>query len=90
MTVLHILQSGVAGNRNLTNLCYRCCDMIKQGWEIRLQHTYREGNRVADKLANLALSFPLGFQELSHIPGEFRELLHDDRLGMVFPRLVSV
>ena len=45
---------------------------------------------MADKLANLALSFPLSFQELSHIPGEFRELLHDDRLGMVFPRLVSV
>ena len=45
---------------------------------------------MADKLANMALSFPLGFQELAHIPDEFRELLHDDRLGMVFLRLVSV
>ena len=31
MVVLHILQSGVAGNGNLANLCYRCCDLIKQG-----------------------------------------------------------
>lgn len=64
--------------------------LVNRDWFITLIHVFRESNRVADKLANIAASLPLGFQ-LFHAPSsEIAPILVDDRAGVSFPRLVNL
>ena len=34
--------------------------MLNWDWEIRIEHTFREGNRVANAMANMSFQFPVG------------------------------
>lgn len=39
-------------------------------WEVKLKHIYREGNKIADTLANYAFKWPLGFYCFLQPPDE--------------------
>src|ERR1044072_4545311 len=47
-------------------------------WEVKFVHVYREANRVADCLANMARSLPLGVHVLRDPPASCRDLLFSD------------
>ena len=53
-------------------------------------HTLREGNFIANKLANDAFLKPIGVQVI-HAPfGDVLRLLEGDRFGVSWPRNVKV
>ena len=70
------------------NLIQTCRDMLSQDWKVIIQHTFREGNRTADGLANLALKYQKGVYFLEECPAIISDLLCDDMLGMTWPRSI--
>ncbi|EEF32082.1 nuclease, putative [Ricinus communis] len=65
-------------------------EMLTKEWNIKLQHQYREGNRVADALANFAVDFSPGQIVALHYPPESTiSLLMEDIWGMKFPRICA-
>ncbi|WCJ37652.1 Polynucleotidyl transferase ribonuclease H-like superfamily protein [Euphorbia peplus] len=61
-------------------------NLIHQNWELSIKHIYREGNRGADYLANLAANLELGFHLLLRPPVGVCKILEQDLLGVSFPR----
>ena len=62
----------------------------QKNWEVIILHIYREANRVADCLANLAHSFLVGVHVLDVPPSSCRDLLFADCTGVSFPRSALV
>lgn len=56
--------------------------MYSRSWDIRISHVWREGNRVADYLANVAHSRELGLHMLRHPPKGCVSLLLQDVVGV--------
>ena len=65
-------------------------DLIRKDWSCQFRHVFREANRVADALADLAFQFPLGLSVLSSPPPVVAKALLDDARGRTTPRLVVV
>ncbi|CAL1354334.1 unnamed protein product [Linum trigynum] len=63
---------------------------LAQDWVVRLVHTYREGNRVADWLSKHSLVYPYGMHELTSPPQGLQPLIGDDRRRQTFTRNVVV
>lgn len=40
--------------------------LLDRNWKVEVQHIYREGNKCADRFANIALGNPLGVSRLIH------------------------
>ncbi|CAL1399589.1 unnamed protein product [Linum trigynum] len=59
---------------------------IAQDWVVKLVHTYREGNRVADWLSKHSLVYPYGKCDLDLPPQGLTTILGDDLRGQTFPR----
>lgn len=57
-------------------------------WETRLRHCYREGNKVADKLANLGVGQEERLLFFDNPPRELTSLLREDFEGVTTPRLI--
>ncbi|KAF7801705.1 ribonuclease H [Senna tora] len=59
-------------------------NLLAKDWEVKLAHTFREGNRVADAIANFAQKLPFGDIVLDHPPSICNIPLHDDikRVGL--------
>lgn len=55
---------------------------------VRFSHVMREGNRVANFLANLGHSSALGLHLLDSPPSGIADLLWSDVVGISFPRMV--
>lgn len=54
-----------------------------------ISHHHREGNRVADYLANHALGGGTSLQILQNPPHACIKLLRDDMSGASFPRIIT-
>ncbi|CAL1363580.1 unnamed protein product [Linum trigynum] len=61
---------------------------LAQDWVVKLVHTYREGNRVADWLSKHSLVYPYGKCVLDLPPQGLNSILSDDTRGQTFPREV--
>ena len=60
--------------------------LLERNWEVIVAHTYREGNRCAEAMANHALSLPQGLHILEN-PLEFvSRIMMEDIVGLSFPR----
>lgn len=59
-----------------------------EGWEFILAHCYREGNKVADRLANLGVFQGISVLFYEAPPQEITALLREDIVGVATPRLV--
>ncbi|CAL1382969.1 unnamed protein product [Linum trigynum] len=62
--------------------------LLAKEWVVRLVHTYREGNRVADWLSKHSLIYPFGTFELDDPPSELNRICCEDMLRVSFPRQV--
>ena len=56
-------------------------------WQIKVQHTLREGNRSADAMANLDINLSLGYHYFEIAQASIYEIIVQDIVGVSFPRL---
>ncbi|XVE96968.1 hypothetical protein REPUB_Repub02eG0269900 [Reevesia pubescens] len=73
----------------LSRLILECKQLINRQWDCKLQHVFREANRSADILANLAFSRCWGFEELVSPPGSVVQQMNDDLYGVASLRACS-
>ncbi|XP_038687586.1 uncharacterized protein LOC119986972 [Tripterygium wilfordii] len=85
LVVASWLQDGCVPNIPISNLIYKCCDLLKKDWEVNICHVLREGNRCADLLANLALKHDRGVLVLHQPPVDIIEMLREDVIGVSWP-----
>jgi ribonuclease HI len=72
-------------------LVRRIRKLLALDWQVQVLHTWREGNRSADWLANYSLSMSsFDFSIVESPPSELRSLLFDDLSGACMPRNVRV
>ncbi|KAL8143992.1 hypothetical protein V2J09_017024 [Rumex salicifolius] len=90
LLAFRLINKPVDGAHPLSSLLTLVKDSIGRRWDVRLRHCYREGNRVADDLADFAFSFPIGFHVLEGPPCRSLPLLLDDVRGVSLPRLVAL
>ncbi|CAL8999610.1 unnamed protein product, partial [Prunus brigantina] len=65
-----------------------CCALMKHFDICTLLHIYREGNSVANELANWSYNLDLGILYFDEAPGWIGSLLIDDITGVAKARLV--
>ncbi|XP_028776420.1 uncharacterized protein LOC114733180 [Neltuma alba] len=63
-------------------------EMMQGDWQIKINHVFREGNRVADKLAHLSLQIESPRIIWDTPPPEVRSILEEELAGTKFPRRV--
>ncbi|CAN1279411.1 Putative ribonuclease H protein At1g65750 [Linum perenne] len=63
-------------------------ELLRRDWEVQILHVYRERNHVADYLANMGHSCPLGFHSIEQFDSNFCYWLHYDQLGVSEERLI--
>ncbi|CAA7020915.1 unnamed protein product [Microthlaspi erraticum] len=66
--VVGFLTTGIGDSHPLSFLVRLCHGLLAKDWLVRISHVYREANRLADGLANYALTLPLGFHSLPLVP----------------------
>lgn len=67
----------------------QCRNLISvTNWEIVINHSYREGNKVADCLANLGVIQEERIRYFHTPPYEISKLLFEDIMGVTTPRFV--
>lgn len=87
---MEFLTKGCPRSHPYAPMVLRIKDLCARSWEVRISHAWREGNRVADYLANLAHSMELGLHVLRHHPEGCESLLFQDIIGVSLPRLVAM
>ena len=88
--VVEFLTIGIGDTHPLSFLVRMCHGFLNKDWEVHIVHVYREANRLADGLANLAFSLPFGFHRFDEVPIEVAVLLQEDVVGPFRPRQVIV
>ena len=78
MMVMEFLTIGIGDTHPLSFLVRLCHGFLTRDWLVRFVHVYREANRLADGLANLAFSLPFGFHSFVVAPIEVVVLVHED------------
>lgn len=59
-------------------------------WEVQLVHIYREGNMVADFMANYGFDSVNSYVLFEYPPPGARKFLMYNMLGVCIPRIISV
>ena len=86
MMVMEFLTIGIGDTHPLSFLVRLCHGFLTRDWLVRFVHVYREANRLADGLANLAFTLPFGFHSFVVAPIEVAVLVHEDVAGPLRPR----
>ena len=55
-----------------------------------INHIFREGNQVADKLSKIGRDFPVGYHVIPSTPSIILELVQNDARGTVYERNCNV
>ncbi|KAH1045323.1 hypothetical protein J1N35_036107 [Gossypium stocksii] len=71
-------------------LCEKTRKQMNKEWEVIIQHTYGEGNKLTDGLPSLAWDKLLQYFVFYSPPDAIRNLLDANANGVVTPRLVVV
>jgi len=72
-------------------LVKRIRQLLSLSWTVKITHTWREGNKSADWLANFSISMDsLDFHILENPPSELQSLLFDDISGVCMSRNVRL
>ena len=88
-TLVKILPKKAITNSSIFMLHCQCQRILERDWTVEIRHTYKEGNRCADWLANYSLTQSLGSHISQDPPSELLSLLLADALGVATPRLIS-
>lgn len=88
--VVHMVHTGTSSTCFLRPLLQEVVSFLKlPDWETSVIHSYREGNRCVDLLANLGHGGSFTWCVLNEAPHSLRLLLLEDAMGCSSPRLVS-
>ena len=85
---INFVKEGVHDHHPLSGLVAHARRLLNQNWEVKLSHVFREGNCVADFLADFAHQCPLGVQILEDPPPGCGTLILNDASGVSFMRSV--
>lgn len=87
--VVNMLVKEIPTNSPYVHIVRECkAFMVRQEWEVVVEHCYREANGAADWLANLGVNLDQKLLILESIPSELREILREDLSGVARPRMV--
>lgn len=89
LTAINLIHKGCPSSHMHYNLVQSIKEFCSKNWQIRLSHTHREGNRVANSLANEGASSGLFTTIHTSPPFYCLNLLRDDTSGVSLPRMVS-
>ncbi|CAN1328377.1 Putative ribonuclease H protein At1g65750 [Linum perenne] len=64
-------------------------ELRARDWSIKVEHTFREGNRAADFLASLGYGYPFGSHIVSISDSRLGYFLRLDCFGIAEPRMIS-
>ncbi|CAN1829647.1 Putative ribonuclease H protein At1g65750 [Linum perenne] len=65
-------------------------DLSRRDWSLKVEHTFREGNRSADFLASLGYGYPFGSHSVLISDCRLGYFLRLDCFGISEPRLISI
>jgi hypothetical protein len=66
-------------------------EFLKLNWQVQINHTWREGNRSADWLANFNFSLDsFNIHVMETPPNEISRLFFDDFIGACMPRNIRL
>ncbi|GAU15867.1 hypothetical protein TSUD_40880 [Trifolium subterraneum] len=78
-------------NGSIPTLVRRIRDLKSMNWQVHINHTWREGNKSTDWLANFSLSLnSFELHVLEAPPRDLKRLLFDDISGACIPRNVPL
>ena len=78
-------------NGTIPSLVRRIQEILQRDWHTQVIHTWREGNRCADWLANFSLSLDSwNLVVLESPPNGLQRLIYDDISGACMPRNLRV
>lgn len=86
LVAVNLIKTSCEATHPYASLILQIRGLMVQAWEIKVQHTLREANQVADHLANMAHDLELGTHVLSDPPHSCRDLLLFDVMGVAYPR----
>lgn len=84
--IVNILKDRRQASQALSVLMMDCHCLLQQFATYSITHVFREGNAVADRLANLGHQAPVGTTILQDSPPDVRLLLSRDKSGHTVPR----
>ncbi|KAF7841723.1 putative ribonuclease H-like domain-containing protein [Senna tora] len=86
LVVINMVKNGVEKDHPLFTIITSIRELAAKDWNVTFSHTLREGNRVANLLANLAHRSPNGLQVWEIPPSICISTLQDDVRGTWLPR----
>lgn len=86
--VIQLVLSDKVGGEGTYSIMAEIRKLLTEDRFMNLTHTYREGNRCADWLANWSCDHELGYKDWMNMPPGIGNLLLGDALGVSTPRFV--
>ena len=87
--VVSLLKGDIPANSPFIHIIRKCHALINsREWVIKIEHCYREANKVADWLANYGVDMVEKFKFLEAVPVDLRAVLLEDLGGVAWPRMV--
>ncbi|KAJ1388403.1 Ribonuclease H domain [Sesbania bispinosa] len=90
MVDVKLVTDGVSDVHPYSFLVKRIRDLLVRHWEVKVCHIWREGNCVADCLANAGHDSAFGVHTLHLAPTYVSVFLQFDAMGCRVPRLIAV
>ncbi|KAF7823493.1 ribonuclease H [Senna tora] len=78
LVAVNMIKQGCSASHPCSSLVQRAHTWINRDWHIFIQHSFREGNRVADRLAAEGHKLPIGVHILVDPPDFIVDLLLED------------
>ncbi|GAU25598.1 hypothetical protein TSUD_260320 [Trifolium subterraneum] len=90
-TLVDMITGKVKINGNPPTLVRRIQELLKLNWQVHFNHTWREGNRSVDWLANFSFSLDsFNIHVMENPPSEISILLFDDFSGTCMHRNIGL
>ncbi|CAN1162799.1 Putative ribonuclease H protein At1g65750, partial [Linum perenne] len=87
---ISILTSSDASAHQYTMEKMEFRDLARRDWSLKVEHTFREGNRSADFLASLGYGYPFGSRSVLISDCRLGYFLRLDCFDISEPRLISI
>ncbi|KAK1584321.1 hypothetical protein Q3G72_031946 [Acer saccharum] len=89
LETVQLITNDTNPNHPLFSLIQSCKHIVNADWSCRVQHVYREGNRLADGLAHMGHSMKNEFLFFEDPPPEVADVYFDDCRGLAVVRQSS-
>ncbi|XP_015936169.1 uncharacterized protein LOC107462117 [Arachis duranensis] len=88
--VVDVIKGATNFNKHPEAIVRKIVKILQRKWQTKLVHSYREGNRGADCMANESLFTEPGYHFIDQPSTKLRSILADNCRGATLPRLISV